>query len=152
HEETVIASHEAGHAVVALFCPHARAIERIALSDDVVGALGYVRHKDPTHRHVHTREQMLADVCVLYGGVEAEKLLLGDNPSWGCAQDLLQATEIIRDLVEIYGMGGVTGVGRYRHADGQHRPAGLSQIKLAELDRRVDDLLGEARDRAVALL
>ena len=56
-----------------------------------------------------------------YGGVEAEKLLLGDDPSWGCAQDLLHATEMIRDLVEVYGMGEVTGVGRYRHADGQCR-------------------------------
>jgi cell division protease FtsH len=107
---------------------------------------------DPAHRHVHTREQMLADVCVLYGGLEAEKLLLGDNPSWGCAQDLLQATEIVRDMVEIYGMGGLTGVGRYRHTDGPHRRPELSQIKLAELDRRVDELLSEARDRAAAIV
>jgi cell division protease FtsH len=151
-EERVIATHEAGHAVVALYCPHARPIERIALADDVTGALGYVRHQDPAHRHVRTRDQMLADVAVLFGGVEAEKLLLGDNPSWGCAQDLLQATGIVRDLVEIYGMGGDgVGVGRYRGA-GSEPTTPLSQAKLEAIDRRVDAILAEARDRAAGIL
>jgi cell division protease FtsH len=153
HEEKVIATHEAGHAVVALWCPNARAIERIALSDDVTGALGYVRHQDPAHRHVRTRDQMLADVAVLFGGVEAEKLILGDNPSWGCAQDLQQATAIVRDMVEVFGMGGDgTGLGRYREDESEKRAQHLSQAKLEALDRRVDEILAEARDRAAAIL
>src|SRR5262249_37963118 len=45
-EERVTATHEAGHAVCALMTPGARPIKRIALADDVVGALGYVRTKE----------------------------------------------------------------------------------------------------------
>jgi cell division protease FtsH len=153
-EERLIATHEAGHAVCALKCPHAKLIERIALADDVVGALGYVRHQDPANRNVRTQKQMLADVTVLMGGTEAEKLLMGNDPSWGATQDLLQATEIARDMVEVYGMGGETvGAARFRSNDGDgKRYPGLSEAKLQALDRRVDEILEECRQKAAAIL
>ena len=60
YEEQVIATHEAGHAVCALLCPHAEAIKRIALNDDLMGGASYVRHQDPTNGEVWTRNQMMA--------------------------------------------------------------------------------------------
>ena len=38
HEEKVVATHEAGHAVFALFSPHATPIERISIQADTAGA------------------------------------------------------------------------------------------------------------------
>jgi len=153
YEEQVIATHEAGHAVCALLCPHAKPIERIALADDVVGALGYVRHQLPTHRNVKTRNQMLAELCVLMGGREAELLLLNDL-TWGASQDLAQATSIARDMVEVFGMGGEeVGVSRYRPMSGEAtRHTDLSPAKLEMLDRRVHTLLEEARLQAETIL
>src|SRR5207302_9154371 len=104
-EELVVATHEAGHAVCALFCPHAPPIERISIAGDMAGSLGYVRHQDPAHRYVVTRGRLLDHMCVMMGGREAELLLL-DDLSIGSAQDLVQATEIARALVEEFGMGG----------------------------------------------
>ena len=43
HEERVVATHEAGHAVCALFCPHSTPIERISIQADTGGRqLGFV--------------------------------------------------------------------------------------------------------------
>jgi cell division protease FtsH len=153
HEELVVATHEAGHAVCALFCPHAQSIERIALADDVVGALGYVRHQETKHRNVRMRNQMLADLCVLMGGREAELMLLGDL-TWGASQDLVQATAMARDMVEVFGMGGDdVGAMRYRALNDYHkRHADLSPSHLEALDKRVRELLEDARQQAAAIL
>ena len=153
YEEQVIATHEAGHAVCALLCPHAKPIERIALADDVVGALGYVRHQEPTHRNVKTRNQMLAELVVLMGGREAELLIL-DDLTWGASHDLQHATSIARDMVEVFGMGGdEVGVSRYRTTSGEPtRRTDLSPAQLEMLDRRVHALLEEARGQAAAIL
>jgi cell division protease FtsH len=153
YEEQVIATHEAGHAVCALLCPHAKPIERIALADDVVGALGYIRHQEPAHRNVKTRNQMLAELVVLMGGREAELLIL-DDLTWGASQDLQHATAIARDMVEVFGMGGEeVGVSRYRTTSGQPtRHPDLSPAQLELLDRRVHALLEEARQKAAAIL
>ena len=149
----VVATHEAGHAVCALFCPHAQPIERIALADDVVGALGYVRQQESKHRNVRMRNQMLADLTVLMGGREAELLILGDL-TWGASQDLVQATSMARDMVEVFGMGGDDiGATRYRAVNDYHkRHADLSPAQLEALDRRVRELLEDARRQAAAIL
>ena len=69
-EERVVATHEAGHAVAALFCPHSPPIERISIRADTAGALGFVRYQDPSHKYVVTRGELLDDICVLMGGRE----------------------------------------------------------------------------------
>ncbi len=153
-EEKVVATHEAGHAVVSLFCKHATPIERISIRGDSAGALGFVQYQDPAHRYVVTRGQMLDDLCILMGGREAEQLLLEDI-SIGSAGDLDRATEIARALVENFGMGGPeVGVVSYAsenpRSDG--RRSGLSASQLELLDKAVARLLLEAKERAAQIL
>lgn len=154
-EERVTATHEAGHAVCAWLTPHARAIKRIAIADDVVGALGYVRTKESEHKHYYTVEQMKADIIVCYGGTEAEKLLLGDA-SMGLESDLDRATGLAKAIVESMGFGGQdTGVGRYlvRRQDGSEvRDPNLSEAKRQAMDRRIDQILSECQQKAAAII
>jgi cell division protease FtsH len=152
-EERIIATHEAGHAVCSLFCPHAPPIERISLLDNVMGAAGYVAHQDPAHRYVRTRNQMLDDLCVLMGGREAEQLLL-DDLTWGASHDLQQATKLAREMLEVYGMGtDEIGPMCFRaEKDMRDREPGLSHAQREVLDRAVRKLLDEARQRAGRIL
>ena len=101
-EELVVATHEAGHAVTALSCRHAPPIDRISIRGDIGGALGYVKHADHAHRYVVTVAQLRDTICTLFGGREAEALLL-DDMSIGASSDLHNATQIARALVERYG-------------------------------------------------
>jgi cell division protease FtsH len=154
YEETVIASHEAGHAVCALLCPHAEPIKRIALNDDLMGGRSYVHHEKPAHGEVRTRNQMIASICVAFGGREAEALLY-DDVSWGCAQDLQQATQIARLMVELYGMGGdAVGSASVLAMDpeGRWRRDGWSPAQLEVFDRRIQEILEEGRQRAATIL
>ncbi len=152
-EERVVATHEAGHAVCALFCTHATPIERISIQGDAAGTLGFVRYQDPAHRYVVTRGQLLDDLCILMGGREAELSLL-DDLSIGSSGDLQRATAIARALVEEFGMGGPdVGVCRFHAEDGATgRYAHLSPAQLEMLDRRVRELLEEGRQRASQIL
>ncbi len=154
YEEQVIATHEAGHAVCALLCPHAEAIKRIALNDDLMGGASYVRHQDPTNGEVWTRKQMMARICVAFGGREAEQLFF-DDLSWGCGQDLNQATQIARHMVELYGMGGdAVGTASFVAMDpeGKWTRRHLSPAALDATDRRIREILEEGRKQAATIL
>ena len=112
-------------------------------------ALGFVRYQDKAHRYVVTRGELLDDLCVLMGGREAEALLL-DDLSIGAVDDLRRATAIARAIVEEFGLGGdEVGVGRFA-SDEKGRP--LSPARLELLDRRVSEILEDARRRAAAIL
>jgi len=151
-EERVVATHESGHAVDALFSPHSPPIDRVTIRGDTAGALGYVRYQDRQHKFVVTRNEMLDTVAVLMGGREAEQLLL-DDLSIGSSEDLRRATIIARTLVEELGMGGdATGVVRYNHEEKSQRHPYLSDEQRAALDRRVRAVLEESRDKAVTIL
>jgi cell division protease FtsH len=151
-EQRVVATHEAGHAVVSLFCENATPIDRISIQGDAAGALGFVRYQDPSNRYVVTRGQLLDDLCILMGGREAELLLL-DDLSIGSAGDLNRATEIAHALVEEFGMSDVTGVRRFQDATGTgDRRRDLSPSQLEQLDAQIKELLENAKQRAAEIL
>lgn len=152
NEERVVATHEAGHAVCALFCEHAPPIDRISIQGDLAGALGFVQYADPAHRYVTTRGQMLDSICVLMGGREAEALLC-DDLSIGSSHDLERATVIARALVEELGMGGeATGVRRYAPIGHPHFERRPSDASLQAIDAALLSLLEEQRKRAQRIL
>jgi len=147
-EELVVATHEAGHAVTALSCRHAPPIERISIRGDIGGALGYVKHADHAERHVVTIAQLRDTICALFGGREAELLVL-DGMSIGAASDLRHATEIARALVERYGeTGGELGIGRWAHA----ADAPMSEVSRARIDQAIRAILDAERARAQQIL
>ena len=153
-EEFVVATHEAGHAVAALFTENSPAIDRISIRSDLAGALGFVSYTDPAHRYVVTRGQLLDQICTLFGGREAELLLLEDL-SIGSAADLDRATAIAQALVEQFGMGSETvGVRRFeserdeRLADSMR----LSDSMRAAMEASVRSILEEQRLRASTIL
>jgi len=95
-------------------------------------------------------------MCVALGAREAEQMLL-DELSMGAVGDLQTATYIARELVEIHAMGGATvGLARFRpYGDGddsRQRWPDLSEAQKEALDRAVQDILEEARQRAIKIL
>jgi cell division protease FtsH len=147
HEETVVATHEAGHAVCALRCKHAPPIERISIRGDLAGALGFVEHAAHAHKYVVTQGQLTDAICTLFGGREAE-VLLCDDVSIGAASDLRQATRIARALVDHYGLGG-DGVPQAHWDDDE---TARSEERRAASDRVVAEILERERQRARAIL
>lgn len=144
-EERVVATHEAGHAIVALHCEHAPPIDRISIRGDVAGTLGAVSYADPTNRHVLTRAELYDRIAILFGGREAELAILGDL-SLGAGHDLERATSMARAAIESYGMS--DGLVRDFASDAET----LSEVTRAKLDDAVHALLEAQRVRARSLI
>jgi ATP-dependent Zn protease len=153
-EEKLLATHEAGHAVVSINCPLHPPIERITIRSETSWAPAYVRYqKDEGRRLGLTQAQMLEDLCVLLGGIEAERLLLEDVSTGAAGSDLERATSLVHYMVEVCGMGGAgTGLRQFRNLESGERFKDLSQEQLALLDRRVNEILSEAQERTATIL
>ncbi len=153
-EEQLLATHEAGHFIVATHCPNHPSPERITIQSEMSWAPAYVRFKqDETRRLGMTRNQMLDDLCVLLGGIEAERLLLNDISTGAGGSDLVRATILAHLLVETYGMGeGETGLRQYRSPRDGQRYDGLSEEHKLLIDKEVSRLIHEQQTRAQTLL
>jgi cell division protease FtsH len=155
-EERLLATHEGGHAIVSLFTEHSRPIERITIRSEVSWAAAYVRYKnDDTRRLGLTFNQMFADLCTLFGGIEAERLLLGDVSTGAAGSDLVHATSLAHYMVECCGMGGdgkKINLRQYRNPETGERYKDLSEEQLAEVDREVSLLIARARERSHEIL
>ncbi len=152
-EKRVVSVHEAGHALVALLTPHTPPLRRISLSDDVVGTSGHVECADRADRHVVTLGEMLDRICVLMGGRESERLILGDV-SLGATQDLQVATRIARELVEVHGLGaeGLAPMNARQGSTQEERTPAWGAAQRDRLDDAIATLLETQRARAARLL
>ncbi|OQX67712.1 MAG: hypothetical protein B6A08_14025 [Sorangiineae bacterium NIC37A_2] len=112
-EKRRVAIHEAGHAVVAHFSPHAEPLQRVTIIPRGM-ALGVTQQTPVGERHMMTRPELEARLRVLMGGYAAEKLLLGDNSS-GAENDLKRASEIAFRMVAHFGMSDEIGPVYHEH-------------------------------------
>lgn len=102
HEQKLIATHEAGHAVTAwLVAPHRRLeILTIIKRKD---ALGMLAHGDREDVFTRSRGEMIGLIRIAMGGQAAEELFF-DDISTGPAGDLLYATNVAAQMVGSAGM------------------------------------------------
>ncbi len=151
----MVATHEAGHFLCALCCPHHRPPERITIQNRVPWVPFVTEFaKDEIHRVGYSRAEFFEMMVVLYGGREAENLLIGDSSSGagGSPQsDLSRATAIAQWMVEFLGMGGHQAALRvYRDSKGEREL--ISGMSAELVDRQIDTLIVEAQARAKAIL
>jgi cell division protease FtsH len=154
-EERLLATHEAGHAICSLFSEHSRPIERITIKSENSWAAAYVQYKNDTSRRLGlTYKQMTTDLTVLYGGIEAERLLMDDVSTGAAGSDLVRATQLAHFIVEMCGMGGEEDhcLRQYRHPETGNRLDNLSQSELNSIDDKVNHVIAEARQRAARIL
>lgn len=101
-EATLIATHEAGHAVVAhIVAPHRRLeVLTIVKRKD---ALGLLAHNDTEDIYTRGRGELLALIQIAFGGMVAEEIFF-DEVSTGPSSDLTYATTVAAQMVGATGM------------------------------------------------
>ncbi|MBN2536146.1 MAG: ATP-dependent zinc metalloprotease FtsH [Spirochaetales bacterium] len=102
-EREIVAYHETGHALVAAFTKGADPVHKISIVPRGISALGYTLQLPTEDRFLMTKDELLGKVDVLLGGRAAEKLIF-NQVSTGAANDLVNATEIVRKMITDYGM------------------------------------------------
>jgi cell division protease FtsH len=112
-EKGRVAVHEAGHAVVAHFTPHAEPLERVSILPRGM-ALGATHQTPNADKHLMTQPEIDARLRVLMAGYAAERIVHG-NPSSGAENDLRRATELAIKMVAHFGMSDNVGPVFYEH-------------------------------------
>ena len=149
NEKRTIALHEAGHATISWFCEHANPLVKVSIvpRGQALGAAWYL----PEERQITTKEQMLDEMCALFGGRAAEELCTG-HISTGAMNDLERATKSAYGMVAYAGMSDtLPNVCYYNNQEYQfQRPYSETTAKL--IDEEVLRMLNEQYNRAKQIL
>ena len=101
-EKKITAYHEAGHALVGQFLPHADPVFKVTIiSRGQMG--GYTRFLPEEDRSLWTKAQFKDRITSAMGGRAAEEIVFGEVTT-GASNDLEQATNIAKTMITRYGM------------------------------------------------
>ncbi|MCU0296826.1 MAG: hypothetical protein MUD05_12365, partial [Candidatus Nanopelagicales bacterium] len=103
-EAELIATHEAGHAVVAHLVAPQRRLEVLTIIKRK-DALGLLAHNDTEDVYTRGRGELLSLIQIAFGGMVAEELFFGET-STGPSSDLNYATTVAAQMVGAAGMVG----------------------------------------------
>jgi len=101
-EKEIAAYHEGGHALVAAMLPYADPVHKISIVSRGRAA-GYTLKLPVEDKHLHSKNEFIADLGVALGGFAAEQQVFGDITT-GASNDLQVASNLARKLVMVYGM------------------------------------------------
>ena len=109
HEKKITAYHEAGHAILFQVLPDVGPVHTISIIPTGMGAAGYTMPLPEKDEMFNTKNKMLHNIEVSFGGRIAEELIFGDVTT-GASQDIKQATNLARAMVMQYGMSEKVGM------------------------------------------
>ena len=147
-EKKIVSYHESGHALMAELTKGATRVTKVSIIPRGLGALGYTLHlPDEENRFLKQKHELLAEIDVLLGGRAAEEVFLGEI-STGAGNDLQRATDIIKDMISVYGMSDVAGLMVLEKSQNSFIGGGITQKdyseKMAEkIDEEVKSQLDE---------
>ncbi|MDQ1748049.1 MAG: cell division protease FtsH [Frankiaceae bacterium] len=147
-EQRTIATHEAGHAVVAWLVGKSRKLEVLTIVKRKE-ALGLLAHSDLEERFLKSESEMHALVQIALGGMVAEELFFGEITS-GPAGDLRAATTWAATMIGSLGMDG--SLFSYEAVDSPHANIVAKVSSTEDGMARIEALLGRAREEVRAML
>ncbi|MBV9392696.1 MAG: ATP-dependent zinc metalloprotease FtsH [Verrucomicrobia bacterium] len=151
HEKSIIAYHEAGHAVCGWFLEHAYPLLKVTIVPRGTAALGYAQYT-PTEQYLYNTDQLMDQICMTLGGRASEEIFFG-KISTGAANDLQQITKIAYSMVIAYGMNNKIGnVSFYDPAQENTFTKPYSEETGKLIDEEVRGIIEEAYSRTRKLL
>ncbi len=155
-EKSIIAYHEAGHAVVMNVLPECDPVHRIT----IIGrgsAGGYTMNLPAEDRVLNSKKQLLAQIVSLMGGRAAEELKFDDITS-GASNDIERASQLARTMVTQLGMSKL-GPLAYGKKDEMvflgreiSEQRNYSETVAEKIDAEVDSIVLEAYNKAKSIL
>ncbi|HEX5418807.1 MAG TPA: ATP-dependent zinc metalloprotease FtsH [Gammaproteobacteria bacterium] len=103
-----IAYHESGHAILALLVPGADPVHRVTIVPRGQ-ALGVTYQRPDSDRYNYPESYLRARIVGMLGGRAAEEIIYGTRTT-GAENDIMQATELARDMVTRWGMSDKLGL------------------------------------------
>jgi len=101
-ERSIVAYHEAGHAVAGWFLEHADPLMKVTIIPRTSGALGFAQYL-PKEVFLRTQDQIMDIVAMALAGRAAEEIFFG-RVTTGASDDLKRVTELVYSTIQLYGM------------------------------------------------
>lgn len=156
-EKKIVAYHESGHALLAETTKGAKKVSKVSIVPRGLAALGYTLNKPEEDKFMMQQHELWAEVDVLLGGRAAEQVFIGEI-STGAGNDLERATDIIKSMVQTYGMSDIAGLmvlekSRQSFLGGGGQSSREYSDKMAEeMDKYIKDSLQEHYEDVVVRL
>ncbi|HKQ44528.1 MAG TPA: ATP-dependent zinc metalloprotease FtsH [Rhizomicrobium sp.] len=158
-EKKLTAFHEAGHAIVAISVEGSDPIHKATIIPRG-RALGMVMRLPERDQLSLTRQKMLADLAVAFGGRLAEEIVFGhEKVTTGAQSDIEQATRMARAMVTRFGMS--DSLGPIAYAENQEevflghsvsRTQNISEATAQKIDSEIHRIIDESYNRAKDIL
>jgi len=156
-DKKVVATHEAGHAVVAYTLPNADPIHKVSIVPRGM-ALGITQQLPMDDKYNYSKEYLEAEIAVMLGGRTAEEQFLGSITT-GAGNDFEKATEMAWKMVTAWGMSEKMGPLSY----GTDRTASIpfwemsgrnpySERTAQQIDEEVKSIVLAAQETARSIL
>jgi cell division protease FtsH len=151
------AYHEAGHALVAKLTPGADPVHKVTIIPRGM-ALGLTQQVPLDDRHTYSKEFLLGQLTILFGGRAGEELVLG-HMTTGAGNDIERATEMARKMVCEWGMSEKLGPMTFGKKEEEiflgrdfTQRVDYSETTAVQIDAEVRRIILEAYERAKLLL
>jgi cell division protease FtsH len=155
-EKEITAYHEAGHAIVSHFLPHAQTVRKVTIIPrGMAGGVTWFMEDD---LYFYSRSKFRALIATALGGRVAEEIIFGEITT-GASNDLQQITKMARAMVTQYGMSDELGPRVY--GDKQElvflgreisEQRDYSDAIAEKIDREVREIIDGAHARALEIL
>jgi len=165
----MVAYHEAGHTIGALFFKDIFDVRRVTINANNTGAGGYTLFT-PKEEVVQfpTKRYMLANIIVCLGGRAAEmflyktqqkdqtvdELVFSDiddlNITIGASNDLKQAHSLARNYITTYGLG--ENVGLYDSDDSRQFHTKMSDHTKKRIDKEIESIIDKSLESMLRIL
>ncbi len=156
-EKSIIAYHEAGHALVAHFSPSADPVHKISIIARGQAG-GYTLKLPIADKRLYTKDYFLDEIAVLLAGNLTEKSIFGQVTT-GATSDLRRATNVARHLITDYGMSNRLGLRTFGEKEEMiflgreiHEQRDYSEKVAEKIDEEISEIIKEGEIRAEKIL
>lgn len=140
-EKLNTAYHESGHAIIGLVMPEHDPVYKVTIIPRG-RALGVTMFLPEQDRYSLSRQQIISQICSLFGGRLAEEMTLGPNGvTTGASNDIKRATELAHNMVAKWGLSEEMGPVMYDEDESHQFMGGPGQggkLKSGETISRLD--------------
>lgn len=157
HEKRNTAYHESGHAIVAKLLPGSDPVHKVTIIPRG-RALGVTMQLPEEDRYSYTKDYLMTQIAILFGGRVAEELFMNQMTT-GASNDFERATDLARKIVTRFGMTDELGPVIYGENDSEvflgrsittHK--NVSEATLEKIDLTIRNILENQYNLAKKLL
>jgi len=154
-EREIVSYHEVGHALVSALQKNSEPVQKITIIPRTMGALGYVMHMPDEEKFLQTEAELHDKLVSLLAGRAAEELVF-DTITTGAANDIEQATNIVRNMVTRFGMSKKFGLMGLATIESEYLGGGAqltcADVTAADVDSEIMELMKTCYEEAKDLL